>query len=137
MEDATIHTLRVTPDGRRADEWALALASAGIESRIDPTPEGRALRVRAADRDRAAAVLAAYEAENRPAPLADPEETAHRLSYAAVAVAALLCAFFAVTGPLDPRRAWFERGMSTASRIAAGELWRPVTALTLHADVPH
>jgi membrane associated rhomboid family serine protease len=27
--------------------------------------------------------------------------------------------------------------MANASRIAAGELWRTVTALTLHADVPH
>ena len=32
---------------------------------------------------------------------------------------------------------WFERGSADAVRILAGEWWRAVTALTLHADAPH
>ena len=32
---------------------------------------------------------------------------------------------------------WFERGSADAYRILQGELWRTVTALTLHADVAH
>ena len=137
MAEPAIETLRVASDRRRADEWALALASAGIDSRIDPAPEGAVVVVRAADRARATAVLAAYDAENRPTPLAVSDDLDRRISYAAAAVAVLLCGFFAITGSLAPHRSWFERGMATASRIAAGEVWRTVTALTLHADVPH
>jgi membrane associated rhomboid family serine protease len=32
---------------------------------------------------------------------------------------------------------WFERGSADAARLMAGEWWRAITALTLHADVPH
>jgi membrane associated rhomboid family serine protease len=32
---------------------------------------------------------------------------------------------------------WFERGSADADRILGGELWRTVTALTLHADIVH
>jgi membrane associated rhomboid family serine protease len=32
---------------------------------------------------------------------------------------------------------WFERGSADARRILDGELWRSVTALTLHADIAH
>ena len=32
---------------------------------------------------------------------------------------------------------WFERGSADADRILHGELWRTVTALTLHADLAH
>jgi membrane associated rhomboid family serine protease len=45
--------------------------------------------------------------------------------------------FFVVTGPRDSAIAWFERGSADAARIFAGEPWRVITALTLHADGPH
>jgi rhomboid protease GluP len=32
---------------------------------------------------------------------------------------------------------WFDRGSAEASRIVDGELWRTVTALTLHTDIVH
>src|SRR5204863_362939 len=37
----------------------------------------------------------------------------------------------------SPRSIRFERGGADAERIVAGEWWRTVTALTLHADAPH
>jgi membrane associated rhomboid family serine protease len=129
-------TLRVTSDRRRADDWGLTLASAGILSRIDWTPDGYALSVRDADRRRADRVLAAFDAENEPRP-APSEPHEQRVSYGAVVAAVALCAFFVVTGPRDAGGYWFDRGAATASRIAGGEYWRTVTALTLHADFPH
>jgi membrane associated rhomboid family serine protease len=54
-----------------------------------------------------------------------------------VAVGLLLIGFFAVTGTRAGRSIWFERGGADAERIVAGEWWRTVTALTLHADAPH
>src|SRR5262245_52343480 len=134
--DATA-ILRVTPDRRRADDWALALASAGIDSRIDPAANGCALLVRSADRDRADRVLTAFDVENPSRPALAVESPAQPMPNGALILAVLLCAFFVVTGPRDADRYWFERGSAVASRIAAGELWRTVTALTLHADFPH
>src|SRR5207249_906367 len=32
---------------------------------------------------------------------------------------------------------WFQHGEADATRMMAGEWWRAVTALTLHADAPH
>jgi membrane associated rhomboid family serine protease len=129
--------LRATADRRRADDWSLSLASAGIDSRIDHAREGWTVSVRERDAARAHAVLDAFEDENPPRPAPAVEPPAARTAYGAVAVAALLCAFFVVTGPREADRYWFERGGAMASRIAAGELWRTVTALTLHADFPH
>ncbi len=52
-------------------------------------------------------------------------------------VSALLLAFFAVTGPRNASTRWFEVGSADSTLILAGELWRSVTALCLHADVGH
>ncbi len=54
-----------------------------------------------------------------------------------VAIGLLLIGFFAVTGTRASGSVWFERGGAVAERIIAGEWWRTVTALTLHADAPH
>ncbi len=52
-------------------------------------------------------------------------------------VALLLIGFFAITGPRAAHSTWFERGSADATRMMAGEWWRAITALTLHADAPH
>lgn len=54
-----------------------------------------------------------------------------------VATAALLLAFFFVTGEFSPGSQWFATGAASGSHIREGELWRTVTALTLHADLGH
>src|SRR5213080_2095624 len=51
--------------------------------------------------------------------------------------ALLLIGFFAVTGTRTRHSAWFARGSAATDRIVAGEWWRTVTALTLHADASH
>jgi membrane associated rhomboid family serine protease len=48
-----------------------------------------------------------------------------------------LVAFFAVTGPAAAGSGWFSHGTASSDRILHGELWRAVTALTLHADTLH
>jgi hypothetical protein len=42
-----------------------------------------------------------------------------------------------LTGPREPGAIWFDRGSASAQQILAGEVWRTVTALTLHADLAH
>ena len=44
---------------------------------------------------------------------------------------------FLVTGTRAGGSRWFDAGAASAERIAAGQWWRAVTALTLHADLLH
>lgn len=132
-------TLRIARARRDADEWALVLSAEGLASHIREQDDGFALCVPEALAERAAAVLARYEAENRPAAIRIPPQeppSTWALHTALLAAAALLL-FFVVTGPRDPGVRWFARGSADAERILAGELWRCVTALTLHADAMH
>src|SRR5260370_24849726 len=49
----------------------------------------------------------------------------------------LLVVVYAVTGPAASESSWFVRGPASSERILHGEVWRAVTALTLHADMLH
>ena len=56
---------------------------------------------------------------------------------AGVAVGLTLPIFYSITVQWLAALPWFARGAADAARILQGELWRTVTALTLHADVAH
>lgn len=134
--------LRTTRDPRRLDAWALVLVSRGI------SPDARAvagvleLWVAPGDAALATAELAAADAEEPQAHLValarapEPPATRHSIS-GGVLVAALLLAFFAVTGTRLGGSPWFAAGASDAELVLQGEWWRAVTALTLHADAAH
>jgi len=130
-------TVRETPDPAEADEWAVVLAAAGIAHRLEATGAGWTLMVQPGDVERARGALSAYDeevADEIPAGVPDPGYGSTPIG---VAVAVLLIGFFVVTGPADGNVVWFARGSAAASRILAGEVWRTVTALTLHVDVAH
>jgi membrane associated rhomboid family serine protease len=131
--------VRVTPDRRHADEWAVVLAAAGIPHWLRRRLDGWAVIVAPDDAAAAQQALAAYDQENTRDGTGGAETTAPARPPTIVgAVAALLLAgFFAITGPRAGRSAWFEHGSADAARMVAGEWWRAVTALTLHADAPH
>jgi membrane associated rhomboid family serine protease len=114
------------------------LAADGLSPSVQRGPEGFVLGVPADEGERAAGVLSAYERENRdPASRRDPEPVAAGNAFAGLSVSAALLVFFFFTGPRNPAVIWFERGSADAERILLGELWRTVTALTLHADFVH
>jgi membrane associated rhomboid family serine protease len=137
MGEALDTAIAGTGNERLAREWALVLAASAIEHRLEPTPAGWTLVVRAADVTAASAALADYEAERRAgAPIESGPAPAGRPWLGAV-VAGLLVGFFAITGPRAARSFWFERGAASAGLILDGEPWRVVTALTLHADLAH
>src|SRR5262245_54119267 len=130
--------VRVTPSRRRADEWAVVLAAAGIPHWMRQRLDGWALIVPPDDAASALETLAAYDLENAGAPLADAGAGPPRpWTITGVVVALLLVGFFAITGPRAAGSTWFESGSADAGRIVAGEWWRTLTALTLHADPPH
>ena len=125
---------------RLADECALVLSSQGIENAIRRTPEGFGVFVDPADLDAALRSLDAYEEEN-PGDRVAAEEARDRIGeldrFVGGALGALMIAFFLVTGPRNPEIVWFAEGSADAAQILAGELWRTVTALCLHADLGH
>jgi membrane associated rhomboid family serine protease len=130
--------VRVAARERHAAERALVLQAEGLEASVRRTREGFVLETTLADAERARELLAAWERENvrEPAPRTAPLPP---YPWNAVAIFALaLLGFFALTGPRAGGSAWFALGSARASRIlGAGEWWRALTALTLHADLAH
>jgi len=127
--------IRIAATASQADEWALVLTAAGIPNTVEADASGWA--VLADDTVRAHGALAAYDAERRER--ASPTPAAHEPYpwMSGVALGLLLLWSFTVTGTPAAGSPWFERGAAAAGRILAGEPWRAVTALTLHADVVH
>jgi membrane associated rhomboid family serine protease len=138
MSDASETPLRRALSREVAEEWALVLLSAGVSVRVRGSQEGFSLDVAPELCERAEAILAAYELENEGAEESGAAPVAAGLhGNSGLALAVALIVFHLVTGPRDPSLAWFEWGSADAERILAGELWRPITALTLHADFAH
>lgn len=131
--------VRVTSSRQRADEWAVVLAAADIGHRLRRRIDGWAVLVSPADAAAALETLDAYDRENAGdrSGSAGDDVVARRGTVAGIAAATLLLWLFAMTGPRAARGPWFERGSADATRIMAGEWWRAVTALGLHADVAH
>jgi membrane associated rhomboid family serine protease len=127
--------IRIARTPGEADEWALVLTAAGIPNAIEADALGWAVLAAADDSTRAHALLSAYESERRvevAAPAAAPYPW-----MSGVALALLLLWLFSVTGTRAAGSPWFEPGAAMAGHIVAGEVWRTVTALTLHADLVH
>ena len=129
--------LRVTGDQRLAEEWELVLLAQGLSPSVRRTPDGVVVSVPEAELNRALVSLSAYDGENSPKPAerVEPMESGSLVS--GVAVGLTLGLFYSITVQWLPALSWFARGGADAERILQGELWRAVTALTLHADVAH
>ena len=129
--------VRATHSVRLAEEWATVVAASRIRHRLALTADGWAVVVLLDDGPRASAALAAYDEENRP----KERDVDPPLGWSAIAlcvtVALLLLGFFVLTGSRAAGVFWFEHGSASAERILRGEVWRTITALTLHADLGH
>lgn len=134
-----------TPRKREAEDWALVLQAEGLAVRVVRRVDDAScytVAVPAADVSRAAASLAAWQAERAvgpppPEPLAT-FAPASPVEIALVVGGALVLVAFQLgverTGRLE---GLIDRGKNQALHVLAGELHRAVTALSLHADVGH
>ena len=129
--------VRVTPSRGRADEWAVVLAAAGIPHWVRHRLDGWALLVPPDDAATALQALATYDQENAGEPVTGEAAPPRPWTVTGAVVALLLLGFFAITGPRAAGSGWFANGSADAERIVAGQWWRTITALTLHADPPH
>ena len=121
----------------QAGDWSLVLHSAAISHRIDIRDGLVVLAVAAGDGRRARAALDAFDEESRPVvdvPAPDLGPSALGLAFAV-----LITALYVAAGARDEglRSAWFLVGSASAQAIVAGQWWRTVTALMLHADALH
>ncbi len=127
-----------TRDGEACREHALVLAALGIEHAMGVDEGWQVIVVAARDAARARDELRRFEAENS-APRSAAEEP-RRLAGgadAAIPFALLLVAVWIAAVRHSLGRDWEAAGEGVAGRVLAGEWWRAVTALTLHADAAH
>jgi rhomboid protease GluP len=120
-------------------EWSLVLRSQEIGHGLSAQPDGFYVTVHDRDAERSVTAIRAYEEENedfRPAPRVR-ERLPFESTMAAPMIAAAIALFSLVTGPAALRSAWFAAGTADNIRIFHGEVYRAVTALTLHADAAH
>jgi rhomboid protease GluP len=131
--------LRSTPRREVADEWALVLLSGGIRGRVRFVRGTFTIYVDSTAELEAEYRLQRYEDENfEPEVEERPPEVVPGVDLpAGIGFGAAIMGFFLLTGPRDLSVAWFREGSATARYILTGELWRSVTALTLHADQGH
>jgi membrane associated rhomboid family serine protease len=124
-----------------AEEWALVLVAEGFEPRVVRDERGFRVDVEPGREHEAAEIIGAWkqeraERDRRPsiaaAPGASPLETA-----AAYGLALALLAFHLGLEQAGRHADLVDAGRSQAARVMHGEVWRTVTALTLHADLPH
>jgi len=128
--------LRVAP--RRAKVWALVLEARGVPYRLRREWRRTRFFVPRAWLPRAEAEVAAYEAENKEPPRSFPIPEPYRNFWVVAGAFALLALFDSLTAsPFLAHLPWEAAGAANSSRMLAGEWWRAVTALTLHADELH
>jgi membrane associated rhomboid family serine protease len=128
--------LRLASNFRRAMDLSLVLDQEGIPHELRSIGEEQwGLFVEDAFAEPAAAALSAFERENEPVPVVEVAPLTSGVA-AGLLFGLPLLAFQLWTGPESNDR-WFSRGSADAAAIVAGEWWRSLTALTLHADAGH
>lgn len=121
--------------------WVLVLSSRDIPFSLERDGGRVILRVPSGEARRTIEEIGRYEEENRgwpPAPSPSPPLPDN--TFASLSILALVALFHNLTF-LDlygiAREEWLTAGGAEAGRILEGELWRAITALTLHADGEH
>lgn len=128
------------PDKQQIAEWELVLAAMGVDYKRGEYGE---LLVPVSQAVRAVEEIRLYQEEEERFPRRETLSSLKQENvYANLFILSLLLVFFTVVyeGLGNEHWAelpWLEQGRADAGRIMDGELWRTVTALTLHSDPAH
>lgn len=126
-----------TAQRRELDDWLTVLAAAGIPARAIRIGAEWQVFVPDAMAPAARAHVREFRLENPGPRRRSSVIPGFGWTPAGLYVAVVLVALHGVSF-LDPGRAfWIGHGRASAWRILDGEVWRAVTALTLHADAAH
>jgi len=127
-----------SPSRAACDERAFMLHAVGIGSQVAFTGEHWSLFVDALDTPAAATHLVRYELENPPRRRFIRLEGTHAWAWVgAAAYATVLLGVAYLAGHRAFANNWLSAGVVDTAAVRSGELWRTVTALTLHFDVAH
>lgn len=135
-----IVSLAKVPDARQKVElWSLILQAVHIPHQVFQTSGGWEIQLAEQDYEFARQQIEIFDEENRNwPPPPPPVEAIGSGDLSTFFFMLSLVLFFSVTGPWDSRSQWFAEGAVSAQKIlAAGEWWRLLTGLTLHADAAH
>lgn len=121
---------------RKACEQAAIIASQGIACELVNFPGGYRVRVDG-DLEAAKRLLEEVDGEKAKAAEENEAEPQYRVPVAALIGGGIVFLFFAWAQILSQNPLWFDNGVSDAEKIRAGEWWRVVTCLFLHADAGH
>ncbi len=124
---------------QRVRIWSLVLSSQGIDHRVSGSRDGWQMWVHTDTADEALSQIRSYEEENADSVSTWLPAQTFSAAQASFMVLAAIAVVQAVTGfgVGISRSVWISVGSADAGLILRGELWRVVTALTLHADVVH
>ncbi len=116
-------------------DWSLVLASQDIGAEMIEDESGYSLAVREEDYPAACEALRDYARENPALDGARPSPS-HRLSLhpGSIVWAGLMVLLFVRAAAHPELKDW---GVMDRERFLAGEWWRPLTAMGLHADAAH
>ncbi len=127
-------------NSQQASAWLTVLEACRIEHRLYLQDDHWVIGLPLAVWDHARQELEAVEQEGdllaelyRPAPALDLVER----SLSSWWVAAFVCAFYVWLGPYEGGNAVLVHAASDSEAFAAGEWWRPITALTVHSGPVH
>lgn len=124
---------------RAIRDGALVLQAAGIPHAVVQDGAGVRVFVSSADAERALHELSDYAEENvdwPPPRAATPPTLSSGITGAAAYIAIIAAMFWIEREPVAGLE-WHASGVMHAGAVQAGELWRPITALTMHADATH
>ncbi len=125
-------------DRRRSAEAALVLSALDIEHSLTRVDNRWLLSVSAHEAARAGVELSAYDDERLTPSVGRKPIAELSNGWNGVAAYGGLLLFVSILSRQDALGLdWLSSGRLDAGRIAAGEWWRAVTALTLHADLGH
>ena len=136
MED--LRVVYESRNRRQCSDRALVLASVQIPYELVDDGQSCAIVVPAQFSPRAVEELRLYEDENPPArPRPRRRVVYHDALPGVIGYVLVVCAVAWMAGYSVFGHDWFSAGRVDGSLIRAGEWWRTITALTLHADVRH
>ncbi|MBS0396218.1 MAG: rhomboid family intramembrane serine protease [Proteobacteria bacterium] len=119
------------------DDRRFVLLALDIPSELRREDGLYGLYVAPGDGGRALAELERYAHENRPQPRPVPPRLHKNAIPGALAYALVLFLLQVASTRSLLGHDWFGDGVLDGARLRAGELWRAVTALTLHGDLAH
>ncbi len=127
-----------SPSYTACRDRALVLTAAGLPSQIVNDAGACILVVPAEHSARAAEELRLYDSENPPPRTAPaPQLTLHDPKPGLFAYVVVVCAVALMAGYGVFGADWYRAGRVDGELIRGGELWRTITALSLHGGPPH